>query len=342
MSEIESPPTTTHHDDRTELEKLLFRLKPWLQENGTTLIYALAAVLAIAAVVIYARRTPPGNAEASRALLLAVTPEDFRDVADEYPDTHIGSWSRLRQADRLLDNAVSNLFSNRAVGLEEMDQAEAAYQRLADRTSLDEQIRERVLIGLARVTENRSDGTEAASRKAIAAWQLVLDEFPSTIIKEHAEQRIKELATKESQEFYAWFHKQDPKPLPVGQPDVPAIPGGLSIPGMSEDAGDVGPVEATVPEEPSDAAKPEAAEAKPAEPAQPATEEKKATEGKPTEEKPAAEKPAAEKPAAEEKASEAEPAGAAKSESETKPADEAPQDAPAEAPADPAAEKDGK
>ena len=123
--------------DQTELERVLRSTKPWFAENGTTLIYALAAALAVAAVVVFMQRQSSGDVQASGALLLAAAPEQYRDVAYEFPETTIGIWARLRQGDRLLDNAVGNMFTNREVGLEELEQAQKAYERLADRSEHD-------------------------------------------------------------------------------------------------------------------------------------------------------------------------------------------------------------
>ncbi|MEZ6123245.1 MAG: hypothetical protein R3C49_08745 [Planctomycetaceae bacterium] len=262
------PPVVTHHDDRTELEKALLKLKLWAEENATTLIYGLAAILAVAAVLVYINRIPGGNVEASRALLLAVSPEDYRDVADQYGNSEIGRWARLRQGDRLLDNAVTNMFSNRKLGVDELAQAEAAYNQLADTPGLSNELRERVLTGLARVQETRCDGSEESTAKAIAGWQRIVDEFSNSLVKDLAEDRIKALATDESKAFYTWFQAQNPSPIVPGtlpgQSAVPDVPD-MTIPGLN--SGD---------EKPAD--------------------EKPADE-KPADEKPADEKPADEKPA---------------------------------------------
>ena len=216
------------HSNQTDLEKLLRKGKPWLEENGTVLIYFLAAVLAIAAIVVYVNRKPEGDLVPSQALLLATTPEDFRDIADAHPDTAIGIWARLREADRLLDNAVSNMFTDRKTGLEELNDAQSAYDRLAERSDIDASVLERVLIGLARLAETRCDGTEETTNAAVSAWKRVLDEFPDSLVKDHAEERIEHLPSKASQAFYAWFSKQNPSPalpgLEPGQPNVPDVP----------------------------------------------------------------------------------------------------------------------
>lgn len=226
MSEVE-----TSQDEATELEKILRSGKPWIEQNGTLLIYGLAAILAVAAVFVYLGRQPSGDIQASRDILMAVTPEEFRDVADAYPDKPIGIWARLRQADRLLDNCMTSMFSNREEGVNLLEQAETAYQRLADRTDIEDQVRERVLIGLAKVAEIKSDGSDAKTTEAIDAWKRVLSQYENSIMKDYAEDRIAKLATPESKAWYKEFSQQNPKPvdpgLSEGQPAVPALPEGM-------------------------------------------------------------------------------------------------------------------
>lgn len=202
-----------HHENEVQLAKLLKESKPFLERYGTTMIYAVAAVMAIAAVVVYVQRQPAPTAEVSRDLLLATTAEDYQAVADESPDSPIGILARLRQADRELEDAVSNMFTNREAAQDNLQSAEKAYMQLEDRKDIIDAVRERVLVGLARVAECRCDGTDDAMNAATAAWERILKDFPdSKTFKAIAEARIKRLASDDSREFYAWFSTQNPKP----------------------------------------------------------------------------------------------------------------------------------
>lgn len=224
-----------HQEDEIALAKLLKESKPFLEKYGTTMIYGLAAILAITAVVVYFQRQPAPTAEVSRDLLLAKTAEDYQAVADEYPDSPIGILSRLRQADSELETAVSSLFTNREAANESLKTAEKAYKQLEDRKDINDFVRERVYVGLARVAECRCDGSEDSMNAAIAAWQRVLKSFPdSKLFKAAAESRIKRLTSEDSREFYAWFSAQNPKPgddllmpqdgLPGQVPAMPTFP----------------------------------------------------------------------------------------------------------------------
>ena len=220
-----------HHHDEVQLAKILKESRPWLEQYGTTVIYGLAAVVAVAAVAVFIARRPPATAEASRGLLLASTPEDFQAVADESPDSQIGILARLKQAEFSLSNAVGNLFTNREVGLEELKTAETTYDVLAARNDIPDTVRQRVLVGLARIAEARCNGNDETTRTAVTAWEKVLKDDPdSTIFKEMAEERIKKLPLEATRSFYAWFQQQNPKPgddlqLPQDGPGtVPDIP----------------------------------------------------------------------------------------------------------------------
>ena len=272
-----------HTEDEVQLAKILKDSKPWLEQYGTTVIYALAAVLAVSAVFVYISRRPPATATESQALMLASTSEDYQAVADEKPDSEIGMIARLRQGELALRDAINNMFTDRKSGLEKLDEAAATFERLSDRKDLSPWMRERVLAGLARVAETRCDGTDETAKAAVAAWEKVLKDFPdSKMFKELAEDRIKKLPLDSKKAFYAWFHQQDPKPgddlqLPQDGPGkVPELPN-LSIPDLKS----LVPPSPTSPEsKPADGA---ATPAAPTEPGAPAA----------TTPEPAAETPAA-------------------------------------------------
>lgn len=226
--------TDSAHSDQTELERVLRKGKPWLEENATALIYLLAAVLAVAAVVVYMNRQPAGDADASYELLLANTREEFRDVADAYPETSIGIWARLHEADDLLSSGLGNLFTDRAKAEEELEDAENAYNRLIERSDLTLEIRERILIGLAKLAEARNDGSQAKVDAAVEAWQLLLTSFPDSMMKAHAEDRIERLKTEDSKAFYAWFSQQKPTPAAEATGSDPLAPAVPQVPDLEE------------------------------------------------------------------------------------------------------------
>lgn len=268
-----------HQPDETELAKVLRESKGWFETYGTTLIYGISAVLALTALVVYLQRRPPATAPASSALLLASSIEDYQDLADQFPETEIGTRARLRQADLQTNSAIGKMFTDREVAVEELESARKAYERLVDRNDLSADMRERVLAGLARITESQSDGSETATQAAIAAWQKILDEFPdSKVFKQVAEERIASLKKPSSESFYAWFHKQDPKPgddllMPQDKPQIPDIPNAFELPEFGIPSGDAdspGAATTTEPSKPETTAEP-SGEAAPSEEETPAS-----------------------------------------------------------------------
>ena len=311
-----------HHENEVQLAKLLKESKPFLEKYGTTMIYGVAALMAIAAVVVYVQRRPAPTAAASRDLLLATTAEDYQAVADESPDSPIGILARLRQADRELEDAVSNMFTNREAAVDNLKSAQKAYEQLEVRKDIIDSVRERVLVGLARAAECRCNGTDETMKAAVAAWERVLKEFPdSKTFKSIAESRITRLASEDSREFYAWFSTQNPKPgddllLPQdgGPGQVPSMPMFPSLQNLGLPALDAGA------------------------PAGDAGKDEKPAENQPVISDPAAEAPATDAPASETPAGDA-PLGA------TTPADAPAADVPAtEAPVGttPVPEKSGE
>lgn len=242
-----------HQEDEVALAKILKESRPWLEEYGTTIIYGVAAILAVSAVVVYVARRPPATAAESSGLLFAASVEDYQTVADSAPDTPIGVVARLRQAELSLDEAAGQLFTDREKSVEGLEKAARTFGNLADRKDLSSDLRERVLAGVARVLECRCDGTDATVKPAIEAWEKLLKEYPdSKMFKDIAESRVKALKSEKSKAFYAWFQTQNPKAgddmlLPQDGPGkVPDVPK-IDIPDFSMPAA---PTEGAKTEEP--------------------------------------------------------------------------------------------
>ena len=310
-----------HHEDEAQLAKLLKESRPFLEKYLTTMIYGVAALLAVAAVVVYLQKQPAPTADVSRALLLATTAEDYQAVADEHPDSPLGILARLRQADRELEDAVSQMFTDREKAADSLAVATKAYEQLESRKDVDDSVRERVLVGLARAAECRCDGSDATIQAASAAWERVLKEFPdSKNFKAIAESRIKRLVSEDSHEFYAWFSQQKPKPgddllmpqdgTPSQVPSVPSFPSlhNLGLPKAGETT-PAAPVENTAAEtkseeaatpEGTDVNQPAAAPSAPESSTDPAPEsptpDEPAADAEPAKVEPSAAPPAADEP----------------------------------------------
>ena len=182
------------------------------------------------------------------------------------------------------------MFSNRDVARTDIKAAREGFEALLqDKT--DPMIRERSLWGLALCLESTNDGNTS---KVIEAYQRLLTEFPETIFKVVADDRIATLKKDGAKEFYAWFSKENPKPpearprdfkndesapaQPKEDPDdflIEKTPGGKKKPVEEKSAT---PAETTEkPETPAESPEKPNESGKPEEGAKPS--EKEATEG---------------------------------------------------------------
>ncbi|MFM8476119.1 MAG: hypothetical protein ACKOEO_10030, partial [Planctomycetaceae bacterium] len=97
-----SEPQFTHQPDEIQLAKILRESRPFVERYGTAAIYGAAALLAVAAIVVYIARRPPATAAESAKLLKAETPEEFGEIADNAPGTTIAQAALVREAELIL------------------------------------------------------------------------------------------------------------------------------------------------------------------------------------------------------------------------------------------------
>jgi len=205
-----------HAPETTKLEELLKQVKPWFERYATALIYLVSAVIFGIAVLVWMNRGPAAGSETTQLLLTATRNQEletFRDLADNNSDSEIGIWARVRQADLMLRDAMQKMYTYRKDAQEELEAALTAYENLENRTDLPSLARQRVLVGLARITEAQCDGSQASIKSAVDAWQRILDEYQdSAVFESLAEERIEQLSLESTAEFYAWFQQQNPSP----------------------------------------------------------------------------------------------------------------------------------
>ncbi|HLQ45545.1 MAG TPA: tetratricopeptide repeat protein [Planctomycetaceae bacterium] len=199
----------------------------WFDQHGNTATAILCVAMIGGAIWFSYHRTTSARSETAwAAYSQSNTAKDFGDIADLYESTEVGAWARLSEGERYLEQGIALMFTDRAAGLGELEAADKSFRKVLDSKSAANLARERALWGLAKSTETQSDGD---TTKAIEAYQALLTQFPKTIYKAAAEERIESLKSGRSKEFYAWFHKQKPKPpdlkkpkdgLPAGHPPI--------------------------------------------------------------------------------------------------------------------------
>ncbi len=199
----------------------------WFDQHGNTATAIICVAMIGGAIWFSYYRTTSGRSEQAWARFSqARSAEDFAGIAEDYPSTDVGAWARLSEGERLLESGISLMFTDRAAGLGDLKKADEALRKVLSSSGALTITRERAQWALAKSTESQSD---ADSTKAVAAYEAFLKEFPKSTYKSAAEERVETLKSDRAKEFYAWFHKQKPKPadrtkpkdgLPSGHPSL--------------------------------------------------------------------------------------------------------------------------
>ncbi len=214
-----------HELAENDLSKILGRWVQKLDEHQNTILSVAVVIALIAAGIIYWTRMSRFEQTSGWAQLTASTsPEDFINVAEAHAGSTVGDWARLRAADGFLQEGVRLSISDRPASNERLEQAQEAYQALTTANTLPS-VREQAMNGLAVTLESLSDGD---TEPAISAYQNLLTAFPESRFKSWAEDRIDALKSGGTQDFYAWFRQQNPKPADMPLPQDQS--GGASSP----------------------------------------------------------------------------------------------------------------
>ncbi len=217
-----------HELQTSELDKLASRATPFLQEHGTTLLYALGGLaVVLIAVAVWAMRSTGNGESAGWSLFMAeASADNFGKVVEDFPGTRVAQWARLKESEAYLETGIRSLFSDRTASESDLKAAEKGFGELLTDTSTTATVRERARIGMARTLESMSAGSDSdgARDKAQKAYEGFVEEFPDSIYVEQAKSRAETLKTPQSREFYAFFDKAKPSPStsPFGNPAGPS------------------------------------------------------------------------------------------------------------------------
>lgn len=275
-----------------DLQTASIKTASFIETHAITVVAAVCGLLLVGGIgYFWSQAGGAENEEAWYRLDTAKNLEEFDEVARKYKGTPPAIWARLQVAEQNLQNAIPLMFTNRELAVNDLKSAATDFEALLAENKVPAAARERALWGIARCLETTCDGD---TTKAIEAYQRLIREYPDTIYKLAAEDRIQALKSPNAADFYAWFSKENPKPQEVRPKDFD--PNAVTLPSPSE------------PKDPADEEdKPVGENKQPAPSTPPATSE--SSEKKPEETKPA------------EKAEGDKPADAAKPEEPAKPAE---------------------
>ncbi len=188
-----------------------------LEKNATAIVVVVCTVLVVAAGGIWWARQSTETSSAAWALLeSAESVDDFGTISEKFANAIPGQWAKLRESEAHQKSGTDVMFTDRELALADFKRAREGFEKLVAAPGVDPIIRERALWGLARALEATSDGD---TTKPSDAYQRLLTDFPETIYKPFAEERIASLKTGGTKEFYAWFSKQNPKPADIRPKD---------------------------------------------------------------------------------------------------------------------------
>jgi len=189
----------------------------YIQDNWMLLAVAVAVILLGAGGVVY-WRSSSGSAgqQGWREFASAAKAADYGNVADKYSGSAPEAWARLLEGEMELNSGIRSSFTDRSAGRSDLQKAQENFEKLIADKATPSDVMERALFGLARAKEALPPKDLSPSKindGAIETYQRLVTEFPISIYKNYAEARIAALKTGTAQDFYAWFEKQNPKPV---------------------------------------------------------------------------------------------------------------------------------
>lgn len=223
-----------HEAEKTELEKWiqsgLEKAKPY---SNQLLMGVIGLVVLVIAFTFWAQSTGSARTAQWEEFVEQRVPDDYLQLAKENPDSSVSSWALLQAGRGYLQEGMRNALTNREASDARLNEAVEAFDALVKKADAPPKAREEALFGLATAKEvlSASDPGEA-----VQAYQKLIDDFPESRHVPWAQQRVQELNEDSTQQFYAWFREQNPKPedrpLPgdlLPQDNKPAEVGNLDL-----------------------------------------------------------------------------------------------------------------
>ena len=187
------------------LATFIERAKPY-SKAIVGVIVALVAVIAIIQIQAWRARSAASEGWDRYFAARSTGLEELADVAEQYRGTPAGAWARLELADLYLYQGAEGLFRDRAEANERLRRAEESFRAVLDQAEAD-LIRQRARFGLAKTYESLNE-----LDKARDSYRALVDNHPDSALRAAAEQRIENLDSRSTREFYDWFASQDPRP----------------------------------------------------------------------------------------------------------------------------------
>ena len=186
-------------------------------------------VFAVVAAGLYQNSATMAKSDATLELLQNANGGDAEALAavgDRYAKTPAGALARLYEADTYLSAGITALFTDREQGEIKINDAVKAYR---DVTTT---VKDRLLVSRANLGMGRALESLGKVEDAVSAYKQVVMLKESDEVVAAAQRRIDLLQKAETQEFLAWFSKQDFKPADPSLP--PSMPSGNKLPDLPD------------------------------------------------------------------------------------------------------------
>lgn len=154
---------------------------------------------------------------------------DFDQIAEKYPNTHLGHWAAVIAGDLHLNIGCKLLFINKANANQELRHAVDHYTTVR-RQSRREMLLERATYGLARALESQGDLDQAIRR-----YEDTARTWPDGAYAAAARRRADELKLQTTKQWYDRFAKFDPKPEYTDEPGMPGKYPSFDLDSLPED-----------------------------------------------------------------------------------------------------------
>ncbi|MEX2138060.1 MAG: tetratricopeptide repeat protein [Pirellulales bacterium] len=198
------------------------RIKPYSR--------AIVGVVVAAAVLLTTYIVLSGRAERKQStawtdyyLAIQGPPErvesDLEAVIREHEGVAAGQWAQVALADLKLGEGIAALFIDKAAAKKNLESAVEHYEAVIPEAE-DPLLIARARFGLARALESQGQ-----LDKAREVYEQIVEASGTNAYVSLAESRLKDLKRDSTQDFYAWFEKQEPVAPPAASSSLPGTPG---------------------------------------------------------------------------------------------------------------------
>jgi tetratricopeptide (TPR) repeat protein len=197
------------------------RVKPY---SRAIVAVAVAGTVLLIAYIVLSGRSERKQSDAWNDYYQAVQAEskdvatDLESVARQHSGVPAGLWAEVALADLKLGEGIDSLFREKQVAQSKLRSAIQHYETVLDEAD-DALLVARARYGLARAYESLGQLKEARQ-----VYEQIVGSSGTNAYISVAKERLKDLERSSTQDFYAWFAKQEPVALPPAS-DLPGTPG---------------------------------------------------------------------------------------------------------------------